>query len=196
MTQQRGTATNQLSTVIAALQLGQKTGVLAIERGEGGTFEEGTIIFLHGKVAQAAIGSFTGREAATQLLSWQACRFSFTPLLPNDSALTAHLVPHPPTEAKGITQNGHKPLSGNHRTNSTADGDMMSRRPSMAGPQGSIDEALRILDRKGFSRLHRRLLLLIDGRRSISELAILIGRTQNETAALLADLWQAGLTRL
>jgi hypothetical protein len=195
MTQQRGTATNRLSTVITALQLGQKTGVLAIERGEGGTFEEGTIIFVHGKVTQATIESFTGKEAATKLFSWQACRFSFTALLPNDSAMAAHLVPHPQTEAKGVTQNGHKPLSGNHHTPSAAEGDM-NHRPSVAVPQGSMDDALRILERQGFSRLHRRLLLLIDGRRSISELATLIGRTQNETAALLADLWQAGLTRL
>lgn len=195
MTQQRGTATNQLSTVITALQLGQKTGVLAIERGEDETFEEGTIIFVHGKVAQATIGSYTGKEAATQLLSWQACRFSFTPLLPNDSAMAAHLVPHPQTQAKTVTQNGHKPLSGNHHTSSTAEGDKNHQRP-VAVPQGSMDNALRILERQGLSRLHRRLLLLIDGRRSISELAALIGRTQNETAALLADLWQAGLTRL
>jgi hypothetical protein len=195
MTQQRGTATNQLSTVITALQLGQKTGVLAIERGEGETFEEGTIIFVHGKVAQATFGSLTGREGATKLLSWQACRFSFTSLLPNDSAMAAHLVPHPQTETKGVTQNGHKPFSENHQMHSTAEGDM-NRRPSMVVPQGSMDEVLRILDRQGFSRLHRRLLLLIDGRRSISELATLIGRTQNETAALLADLWRAGLTRL
>jgi hypothetical protein len=195
MTQQRGTATKQLSTVITALQVGQKTGVLAIERGEGETFEEGTIIFVHGKVAQASIGSFTGKEAATKLLSWQACRFSFTPLLPNDSTMATHLIPHPQTEAKGVTQNGHKPSSGNHQTHSTAE-DYMNRRPSLAVLQGSMDDALRILDRRGFSRLHRRLLLLIDGRRSISELATLIGRTQNETTALLADLWRAGLTRL
>jgi hypothetical protein len=195
MTQQRGTATKQLSTVITALQVGQKTGILTVERGEGKTFEGGTIIFVHGQVAQAAIGSYTGRDAATKLFSWQACRFSFAPLLPEDSALAAHLVPHPQTGAKTVTQNGHKPSSGNHQTNSTAEGDM-SRRPLMAVPQQSMDDVLRILDRQGFSRTHRRLLLLIDGRRSISELAALIGRTQNETATLLTDLWRAGLTRL
>ncbi len=195
MTQPRGTATKQLSTVITALQVGQKTGVLTIELGEGKNFEEGTITFVHGQVAQAAIGSYTGRDAATKLFSWQACRFSFVPLLPEDSTLAAHLVPHPQTEAKTVPQNGHKPSSGNHQTHSTAEGDM-SRRPLMAVPPESMDDVLRTLDRQGFSRTHRRLLLLIDGRRSISELAALIGRTQSETEALLADLWRAGLTRL
>jgi len=195
MTQQRGTATNQLSTVITALQLGQKTGILTIERGEGQTFEEGTITFVHGKVVQAAIGSYTGRDVATKLFSWQACRFSFVSLLLEDSALAAQLVSHPQTQAKAVMENGHKPFSGNHQSHSAAEGDM-SRRPLMAVPRGSMDDILRTLDRQGFSRIHRRLLLLIDGRRSINELAALIGRTQNETSTLLADLWRAGLTRL
>ena len=187
MTQQRGTATSQLSTVITTIQVGRKTGILTIERGEGEAFEEGTITFAHGQVVQAVIGSYTGRDAATKLFSWQACRFSFNSLLPEDSALAAHLVPHPQTEAKA--------LNGNHQMHSAAQGNM-SHQPSIAVPQESIEDVLRTLDRQGFSRIHRRLFLLIDGRRSINELAALIRRTQNETASLLADLWRAGLIRL
>src|SRR5579883_449231 len=80
MTQRRVTATNQLATVIDVLQLGKKTGILTVERGEGATFEEGTMTFVNGQVVEAAIGAYVGREAASKLFSWQACRFLFIPM--------------------------------------------------------------------------------------------------------------------
>ena len=138
MTQRRMTATNQLSTVTSALQLGKATGILTVERGEGETFEEGTIVFLHGQVVQAALGSSRGRDAESRLFAWKACRFLFAPWSPED----------------------------------------MDRRPSVPIFQESMDDVLRMLDRQGFSRAHRRLFLLIDGRRSIRELAALIGRDE------------------
>jgi len=150
---------------------------------------------MRGQVLQAAIGSYSGRDAATRLFSWQACRFSFVALPPEDSTLTAHLMPHTQREARGVPENTQESSRGNKQTNSAAQ-DEMNRRPSMAVYQESMDDVLRVLDRQGFSRVHRRLFLLIDGRRSIRELAALIGRTPDETSTLLADLWQAGFIRL
>jgi hypothetical protein len=49
------------------------------------------------------------------------------------------------------------------------------------------------MDRQGYSRLHRRLYLLIDGNRSIVELGNLIGRPIDETITMLSDLERAGL---
>jgi len=45
----------------------------------------------------------------------------------------------------------------------------------------------------GLSRAHRRLFLLIDGKRSIDELAPLIGRTPDEVSELLRDLEHASV---
>lgn len=195
MTQRRLIATNQLSTVITALQLGRKTGVLTVERGEGGTLEEGTITFVNGQVVQAAIGSYAGRDAATKLFSWQTCRFAFDPLSPENTAMSGYLAPPSQTDTRIVTRNTQGPFYGSQQADPTVPDDMY-RRPSLAIYQGSMDEVLRTLDRQGLSRIHRRLFLLIDGRRSIKDLAVLIGRTPDETAALLADLRQAGLIRL
>jgi len=55
------------------------------------------------------------------------------------------------------------------------------------------DETLRLLDQAGLSRLHRHLFLLIDGQRSRTELARLIGRQPEELQRLLDDLERIGV---
>jgi hypothetical protein len=195
--ERRVITTNQLSTVITALQLGKKTGILTIERGEGATIEEGTILFVHGQAVQAAIGPYVGMGSniATMLGSWQTCRFSFVPSSPEDSTLKEHLLPLAQIETETLARITRKLPDENLQEHGTVQDDV-NYRPSIDTRYASLDVILRISERKGFSRLHRRLLLLIDGRRSITDLAILIRRNPDETRTLLADLWQAGLIQL
>jgi hypothetical protein len=189
--------TNQLSTVITALQLGRKTGILTIERREGATPEEGTILFVQGQAVQAAIGPYigTGSNIATLLASWQACRFLFVPSSPEDPTLKAHLVPLAQRDTERLAKITRK-LSDKHRQEHVTGQDDMNYRPTIDTRYVSLGIILRILERKGFSRQHRRLILLIDGRRSITDLAILLRSNPDETRTLLADLWQAGLIQL
>jgi hypothetical protein len=56
-----------------------------------------------------------------------------------------------------------------------------------------VEEALLLLDRAGLSRAHRRLLLLIDGQRTIIELGYLMRRRPNEVLQLLRDLEWIGV---
>jgi len=197
MTQRRVTATNQLATVIDVLQLGKKTGILTVERGEGATFEEGTMTFVNGQVVEATLGPYVGRDAATKLFSWQACRFMFVPTLPGQ--LSSGMLPTPQTqpEVKAVTKPGATgPLYRFQQPDPTTHGDLSLRPAIAAYSKESMDAVMRILDQQGLSRTHRRLFLLIDGRRSIKDLATLIGRTPGETATMLADLERAGLIQL
>src|SRR5579883_403545 len=56
-----------------------------------------------------------------------------------------------------------------------------------------LDEALWLLERRGLSRAHRHLFLLIDGQRTVAELVRLTGRRQDEVQQLLRDLETATL---
>ncbi len=56
MPPQRETATDRLADVIEVAQLGQKTGLLTVERGNGITLEEGSITFVDGQVTEASAG--------------------------------------------------------------------------------------------------------------------------------------------
>ena len=196
MTQRRVTAVEQLSRVIDALQLGKKTGILTVEQGEGNKFVEGTIVFVLGEVVQAAIGSYVGKDATTILFSWQACRFCFVPMLPEEITQQSLPTSRSQTVPNKVPKNTYKPSYGTQQTEPAFQDDM-SRRPLIIVPyKDSMDGILRILEQQGFSRTHRHLFLMIDGRRSIRALANLIRRTPDETITLLAEMEQAGLIRL
>ncbi len=192
MTEPRATATNQFSTVIDALQLGKKTGILTVERGEGETLERGVIAFANGDVVNATLGSYQGKEAVTRLFSWQACRFSFasfsSPQITGDQE-----KPGEPAQP-ACTGIGDKRFPSKVDLTHAEAHDSLSRRPFPAAD--ALDTVLAILDRQGFTRAHRRLFLLIDGKRSIAELATLVGRPSDEIIALLVDLERAGFIRL
>ncbi|HEY4385071.1 MAG TPA: hypothetical protein VGN34_11430, partial [Ktedonobacteraceae bacterium] len=68
--------------------------------------------------------------------------------------------------------------------------------PDQAAPQRlkAADEALSLLESASLSRMHRHLLLLLDGQRTIAELSRLMNRGEGEILRLLRDLAQLGIT--
>ena len=196
MSQQRGTTTDRLANVIQVLQLGRKTGVLSVERGEGSTREEGMMIFVQGQVTEAYAGQQSGQAALAWLHSWRACRFTF--VVGQIERTTGPLTPLPrtgslqmPYDAYAHRQASAQPGPAEKRL--SGDAGVVSSMPYLTRP---ITEALHILERAKLSRLHRRLLLLIDGQRTPAELERLLGRTQYEVQQLLHDLIVLGLIRL
>lgn len=205
MSHQRETATDRLSNVIQVIQLGKKSGLLTVERGEGITFEEGAITFVNGQAREAQVGKYTGMDAFNWLNAWGPCLFAFTPTAsaemtaPSRSTITGKLsdttarLPALKPAAKGQwepMQYGNEGNGVNH---------WKEHSPSRTDPSAipnrtrQIEETLHLIDQIGLSRAHRRLFLLIDGYRTIQELVRLMGREQHEVQRLLNDLEQAGL---
>ena len=194
--QQRDTATDQLADVIQVAQLGRRTGILTVERGEGAAFEDGMIMFINGQITQASSGWRNGLEALSWLNTWGFCRFAFIRLPPQGSSSHHHAPPTPrialpDTPGNGMAALAPLPATGNSRE---------KEQQGMALSSGVIprrtlqgNEALSLIEHIGLSRIHRHLFLLIDGQRSTAELARLIGRTQHEVSGLLDDLERSGI---
>ncbi len=173
--QQRETATDRLADVIQVIQLGRRTGTLTVERGQGPTFEEGVITFANGQITQASVSSRRGQEALSILNTWRSCLFAFIPPSANSFASLKTPTSYP-------QQNG----KSNGRFDATT--------PSGDAPYRTkpIEEVLQIMDVMGFSRPHRRLLLLVNGQRSVPELIRLVGRSSEEVFQQLSELERAG----
>ncbi len=202
MTQKRGTVTDRLLNVIQVLQLGKKTGHLTIERDEGKGQEKGEIIFVQGQVTQAYGGNLRGQEALNWLSTWGACRFIFVPATPEKT--TNPLTTQPFVPSSRTTQ----PLQD---TNPQVTAAMPAIRPrseetniteqlvgsssGVAVPHRirSVNVSLHLLEQAGLSRAHRQLFLLIDGNRTIAELARLTGRPAEEILRLLQELEHIGV---
>ncbi len=202
MAQQRETATDRLVSIIQLIQLGRRTGLLTAKRGEGIILEESTITFVKGQVTQASVGRRNGPEALNWLTSWGSCRFTFissdpaedntafapAPSNTVDPIVSVETTPSPtPHTPVGQRPSGTLPWSGES-------GQFSTPQPVYPAPYRilQLEVALRAIDVRGLSRAHRRLLLLVNGERTVPELGRLMGRDEANIAELLRDLeWAA-----
>ena len=185
---QPATSTDRLANVIQVIQLGRKTGTLMAERNGRNGLEQGSIFFLNGQVVKASAQHLEGNAAFTWLNTWSACRFTFTP-----SSSSATTVKLPAVSLEHLPEQEMSEHSA--RTQDSGQNSSTGKQPDARVPfqKRAFDEALHSIDRAQLSRAHRRLYLLIDGQRSASELARLMGRSQIEIDALLQDLERAGV---
>jgi len=213
MSQQPKTETDRLANVIQVLQMGQKTGRLVVERNEGQQFEQGIITFVNGQVVQASINQQQGPEIFNWLKGWGACRFTFTteqrsnttgpmPTLSHQpqtstwSGLSYHIHTPPNTASLPTTSPG--PLYPQTTGNITG---ARPRTPTAwlaATPYRTrpIEEGMHLIEQMGLSRTHRRLFLLIDGGRTVKDLARLMAYEPEAVLRLLQDLERAGVIQM
>lgn len=190
MQPQRETMTNNLADIIHLISFGNKNGTLTVERGDGKTQEEGFIIFVNGRVIEAKVGPYSGATAFNYLNTWQTCRFSFIKDAVNPHQSTQ---PLPDKTDRLPTTSDYTRTQGPQHTepNRYYDGGAMpSPRPSRTYFGNTT---LQNPDATQLPRHHRRLLLLVNGQRSIDELARLMTRSLDEVQRLLHDLRRAGL---
>ncbi len=99
MAKPRVTATDRLANVIEVVELGQRTGLLSVERGLGSVLEEGEIFFAAGRVIYASMAGLRGREALAALSRWGPCRFAFD----RDAPRPAPNIASPSTSEPGAS---------------------------------------------------------------------------------------------
>jgi hypothetical protein len=221
MTQQE-TVTDRLVSIIQSIQLAQESGVLTVRRGEGGTMEEGTLIFAKGHVTQTIAGRRRGKAALNWLSTWGACRYVFVssggqaaqpPRLSSPAASTnlekADLatrdtqprIPVSPLRRPSGPLGNPRGLQGSQFRPGEPSVPLereQASRPPRSEPETPfaiypLEEALRLIEQGRLSRTHRQLFLLIDGQRSIVELSHLVGKSQEEANRLLRDLERIGV---
>lgn len=212
MSQKQEMETDRLVTIIQTIQLGRKTGVLTARRGEGINVEEGTITFVNGKATETQVGRRKGPEAFNLLCLWGNCMFTFASSNPFDKVIFSS--PSQPPAQMSPAREVHTPppfiAVSPLRVRSippSQDEEQGLVRQNL--PQASIasivvlphlsrqlGSALQMIEKMKLSRLHRQILLLIDGQRSNIELERLTGRSQEEILKILYQLEQATIIQI
>lgn len=198
MAQQREATTDRLVGIIAQIKMERKSGQLRVKRGEGSTTEEGLLTFAQGQVTQASIGRRSGAEAVNWLSTWGHARYLF--LSANDDAE----APFAPTSLAcapgGPFTNPSMPTARVNTDRLDTEGLKLTPPPlpTEEVPRLRIQtpEVSGQIERAGLSRAHRRLSLLIDGHRSVHELAPLIGKGADEVRSMLHDLEWLGILQI
>lgn len=194
MQPQRQTMTDRLADVIHIIHIGGKSGVLTVERGEGKAVEEGFIIFVDGRIVEARVGVQTGIDAFEYINTWQVCRFALLSRVADEASSV-----YPPQLPPSYRSNVSDKISSAH-TPTLMNGNESSQYRSGVREQSTpplrLNSGEAILQQPGnmqLPRLHRRLLLLIDGQRGKGDLARLMARSSDEVQELLNDLERSGL---
>ncbi|GCE47395.1 uncharacterized protein DUF4388 [Thermosporothrix hazakensis] len=178
------TQTDDLGSVIDTLQLGRKSGVLIVKREDTMKKEVGVITFVNGQITRATLGNLGTAEALRWLSTWKNCFFSFSPGIPPETSPTLFRMSGPLPPRQTSRQRALPPATPSVQGSPTWSGIRRIKHPA---------EALQIIEQYGLSRTHRRLFLLLDAQRTISELAVLVRRSPEEVHQMLGQLETLGL---
>jgi hypothetical protein len=206
--------TGQLIDVIQMIQLSRGTCQLKVKRGKGATEEEAYLAFVNGQLIEARVGQQTGVEAFNRVSVWRECLVAFIssnqanvaspvislqdndrkrderPVKSPDTPIPQFLPISPLRRRSGSLEEG--------KTNIQGRGSSMTSFSSLAVPvvMKPINISLRIIEQKGFSRVHRQLLLLVDGKRTCADLVRLTMRKPEEIEKVMRDLEQDNIIRV
>lgn len=172
---------DQLVKIIQALQVGRTTGTLVATRGEGPSYEVGTLIIVQGRIVQAKVGRKQEREALNWLSTWGRCRYTFVQSVSSGNGAPEEIKVTGPLQEKS---------TGPIRE---ATGTINETVPYRSK---ALDYGLRVIDEKGLSRIHRHLFLLVDGQREVVEFMRLLKLNEFEVLEMLYDLQDVGIINI
>ena len=208
MTKGRDNLAEALNDVLELVRMRRQTGLLSIECLHDGRYEEGEVYVQFGQPVYAQTGSLTGQEALTKLLSWRQIYFAFLPdtvrVTANGSSAARTNVNGASPTVRTLTSPGLPSVGGNSFSQTGAAEESGSL-PAQPAPQAvSTTPGLEwIVPRKAGSgrdvmelpltRPQRSIYLLIDGRRTVADLARCTRKNLQEVERLLSELRERGL---
>ncbi len=196
MTKGRDDVAERMSDLFALIRTRRQSGLLSVERYENGRFEEGEIRFQKGQPVDAHIQNRVGQEALSQLLTWRQVYFLFVPEASNDippSASISPVIPQSGTPQSQVPRlppsNANRPPQSSPSSQSVGDTSSYEQRPQkLVSEQNVMNLSL--------TRPQRSLYLLVDGRRTVTDLARFTNKEVQEVYRLLSELQARGFITL
>jgi hypothetical protein len=170
---------DNLGDLLATLYIQQQSGMLSVESLQNGRWEEGELYILAGQPIYARQGKVSGQEALKRLLLWRSLRFSFSTDAPRPPAnLPANIGIQPaPTRAPAVAP--PRSVTGN-----LANGMQPPRELLIPRKIGVPQQALSL----PLTHRQRLIYFLINGQRTIADLARTSGKTIPEVEEILREL--------
>lgn len=206
MTKGRDNLAETLNGVLESVRLRRQTGLLSIECLHDGRYEEGEVYLQVGQPVYARTGQFRGQEALTRMLSWRQIQFAFLPDVVRPAAHSSSALGNgspasppvgtltaprfPAVNRSGplpLADQNSEPLSAQNATNAAG---------STPGLEWVVPRKVggeRDVMQLPLTRPQRSVYLLVDGRRSIADLARCTHKSMQEIERLLSELRQRGL---
>ena len=205
MTKGRDITAESIGDLLETARIQQSNGMLRVEYSQGGRLEEGEIYLSAGQPIYARTGRLVGVDALNYLLSWRNIRFAFVTNVTRPMAnifspffrqnnVTTPLGPHTPWQLP-ITDG----LNWNARERRKAQEPAVPERTSMPGIENIVPQKNgpeRDIFSLGLTRRQRLIYFMIDGKRSVGEIAQTTNKALLDVEVVVDELQEQGLITL
>ena len=215
MTKGRDNAAESMKDVFALIRSRRQSGVLSVERFENGVFEEGEIHFQAGKPVQGFSGKLTGDAAMNHLMSWRRVYFAFLATPPSSPSSHTKDTPHHSQSSANVPHSGsftqthsgplHSPVTGPLSGDARNPLPIPERTTGPLARQNGYEPAALIPHKVSrqqdvmslsLTRPQRSVYLLIDGHRSVADIARFTGKGIPEVMQIILDLRARNLVNM
>lgn len=202
MTKSRGIAAESIGGFLDVARVQGRSGLLRAECSRGESLEEGELYILAGQPIYARTGTLLGYEALNYLLNWRKVYFSFSTDVPRPPAnISPMFAIHPLASSMNTSLPGSapSPVAPDLRWNIVPERNNLVARESnqsLSGKKWLVPQKARLTqDIQAFAltRRQRLVYLLVDGQRTIGDLARTTGKTVADVELILNELGQRGL---
>jgi hypothetical protein len=183
----------KLSDVLDLLYSRHYSGLLSVERFEGGRFEEGEIYFEQGRPVYAYHNQKSGKEAFARLEDWRQVYFAFDK---NALCPVSRDIPRPPLSSAAKPGRLSQPSSPGELRWDTLPRLRAAPSLSLSNIEQLVPHRLEVklnVLSLPLTRVQRAVYLLVDGKRTIVDLARCIGKSIHDVVRLLNELLGLGL---
>ena len=205
MTKGRDIAAESIGDLLDVARTHQRNGMLRVEYSQGGRLEEGEIYLSAGQPIYARTGRLIGVDALNYLLGWRNIRFAFVIDVPRpvanifspfsrQSSVTTPLSSHTPWQLP-ITDG----LRWNAQEQRKAQESALPERASTPGIENVVPlkhGPERDIFSLGLTRRQRLIYFMIDGQRTVGEIARTTNKTVLEVEVVVNELQEQSLITL
>ena len=172
----------------------RQNGMMLIEHSQGGKIEEGEVLFQTGQPIHARVGRLNGQDALNWILRWYHITYTIATEEPLQAVATT--IPAQRNYASSARSNAH-PTTGpiisqtqaNRSVSVTSNGSMLGIEWLVPHKRGIEREVLAL----PLTRPQRFIYFLVDGHRTVADLARCIGKDTREIEFILSELQAQGL---
>lgn len=204
MTKGRDIAAESVGNLLEVARAQQRSGLLRAEYSQNGRLEEGEIYLFAGQPIYARAGRLVGVEALNYVLSWRNIYFSFVTDVPRppanifpalrQSSMTTPLSP----DTQRFTPPSF-PVTGGLRWRESSAHAAVPPQKGTSGIEYLIpqkNEPERDIFSLGLTRRQRLIYFMVDGQRTVADLARTTNKTVLEVELVLGELQELGLIAL
>jgi hypothetical protein len=174
----------------------QYTGTVAVEHTQGGRVEGGEVFFQRGQPIQARVGYLVGQDALNRLMKWHSitCAFETDESLQSATTTTVkngNNATFAPTHTRTYVSQG--PVAERTQVNGR---DALLSNTSSPGVEWLVPQKRGIESdvlALPLTRRQRFIYFLVDGRRTVADLARCTSKNTREIELILSELQEQGL---